>query len=105
MASVVSTIRVCMDNFQTVDITDPRWMPSRIALTECWRHLHTGLQDEVSWAPPPGIHFDDVVHCSSWNRLLDVRFAGSAMPPPGTVPRLSRINNKTEGIVSHSKGF
>src|SRR5262245_43750572 len=52
MASVVSTIGICMDNFQAVDITDPRWMPSRIALAERWRHLHTGLQDEVAWAPP-----------------------------------------------------
>ena len=105
MASVVSTIGVRVDDFQAVDIADPWWMPRWIALAERWRHLHPRFQNKVAWAPPPRIQFDGVVYRSGWNRLLDVRFARSTMPPPGTIFGLSRINDKAEGVVSLPEGF
>lgn len=105
MSSVVSAIRVGMDDFQAIDVANLRQMPHWIAFAKRWSHLHASFQNEVAGAPSPRIQFDGVIHRSVRNRFFDVCFAGSAVPPLGAILGLSRINDKAKGVISLSEGL
>src|SRR6266478_4250213 len=89
-----------MDDFQTVHIPNPRSVPSGAALPQRRRHGDPSLQYEVALAAPPRIHSNGIVHSLARQRFFDVRLAGGAMPPPCAVGRLSRVDDKAEGVIS-----
>src|SRR5215510_12806112 len=48
MSYIISAVRVRVDNLKDINVTDLRWMPHWIALSESWRHLYSRFQNKVA---------------------------------------------------------